>query len=153
MIYADPSFLFSFYAKDANTPEAVRVYAGDQRRPLILTAWQRFEFRNSVRLAIHKLRRAGQAVPFQQGNVFKLMDEDLAAGRLKHEEPQWRDAFRLVEDISAEHTESLGAAAVDLWHVASAILLRADTFWTFDCDQYALAKAVGRFRRVPDLTV
>ena len=79
------------------------------------------------------------------------MDEDLSAGRLRHEEVDWRQTFRLAEELSDAHTELLGSAAVDLWHVAVAILLRADTFWTFDQDQYALAAAAGQFRRVPQL--
>ena len=79
------------------------------------------------------------------------MEEDLTAGRLKHFEPDWAETFRLSEELSSQHTEALGCTAVDIWHVASANLLGADTFWTFDENQDKLAKAVGCFRRVPDL--
>lgn len=151
MIYADASFLFSFYAMDGNTPAAANLYAGDGRRPLLFTPWQRFELRNTVRLAAYRLHRHGRALPFRPGNVFKRVDEDLSAGRLKHEEPDWRATLRLSEELSDLHTVSLGCASVDLWHVAAALLLKADTFWTFDGDQYALAKATGKFRRVPEL--
>ena len=51
MIYADPSFLFSFYAWDDNTAAAQKLYHQDGRRPLVFTPWQRFELRNAVRLA------------------------------------------------------------------------------------------------------
>jgi hypothetical protein len=151
MIYADSSFLCSLYGWDSNTQTAQATYAGDARRPLILTPWQRFELRNTIRLAAYKLKRGGLAVPFQAGNVFKRIEQDLAEGRLKHMESAWQDTLRLAEELSDKYTAALGAAAVDLWHVAAAILLRADTFWTFDEDQYALAHAVQRFRRVPRL--
>ena len=151
MIYADTSFLFSLYAWDDNNEIASRTYDGDARRPLIFTPWQRFEVRNTVRLAHNRLRRAGQVVPFQIGNVFKRIDHDVAEGRLKHENPPWRDAFGIAEELSERYTQALGAAAVDLWHVATATLLRADTFWTFDGEQHALAKAVRKFRHVPQL--
>jgi PIN domain-containing protein len=151
VIYADTSFLFSFYALDPNSPIAAQTYTHDARRPLLFTPWQRFELRNSVRLASHRLRRAGRTVPFQVGNVFKRIDDDVADGRLKYETPDWRQAFRLAEELSEQHTATLGAASVDLWHVASAILLRADTFWTFDEDQHALAKAADKFRTIPKL--
>lgn len=151
MIYADPSFLFSFYAMDGNTQAAASVYSSDARRPLLFTPWQRFELRNTVRLASYKLNRQGRTIPFQSGNVFKRVEEDLAAGRLKHEEPDWRDIFRLAEELSDAHTKLLGCASVDLWHVAAALLLKADTFWTFDEDQRALAKATAKIRRVPEL--
>ncbi len=149
MIYADPSFLCSLYGWDDNTERAQKAFVADARRPLLYTPWQRFEVRNAIRLAVHKLRRAGQAVPFQPGNIFRRLDADLSAGRLRHQEPDWREALRLAEEISDEHTQDLGAASVDLWHVATAVLLRADTFWTFDGDQRRLADAVRRFRSVP----
>ncbi len=151
MIYADTSFLCSLYGWDANTAIANRTYEADRRRPLFFTPWQRFESRNALRLASCRLRRAGETVPFDVRNVLRRMDDDLAEGRLKHETPDWREAFRLAEELSEQHTAAVGASAVDLWHVVSAVLLRADTFWTFDEDQHALAKAVRRFRRVPQL--
>jgi hypothetical protein len=148
MIYAHPSFLFSFYAWDDNTAAAQRLYQQDQRRPLIFTPWQRFELRNAIRLVTHRLKRAKLPIRFQSGNVFREIEADLSAGRLKHREPDWVDTLRLAEDLSSGHTELLGSAAMDLWHVASAILLEADTFWSFDEEQQELARATRKFRTV-----
>ena len=145
MIYCDPSFLFSLYAWDDNTASAVQTYSADRRRPLIFTPWQRFETRNAVRFAAHRLRRAGRIIPFQPGNVFKRMEADLAAGILKHQEPDPRETLRLAEDLSESKTETLGCAAVDLWHVAQAILLEAEGFWTFDSEQRKLARTTKKF--------
>jgi hypothetical protein len=36
-------------------------------------------------------------------------------------------------------------------NVAAALLLEADTFWTFDAAQCALARAVAKFKHVPKL--
>src|SRR5256885_1244737 len=152
MIYADPSFLCSLYGWDDNTTLAHLTYSKDRRRPLVFTRWQRFEVRNAIRLAAHRLRCARVTVPFQIGNVFKRIEEDLAAGRLRHEEPDWRETFRFAEELGSAQTEVLGAASTDLWHVASAIRLGADTFWTFDSDQHDLAVAAKRFRSVPDFS-
>jgi hypothetical protein len=151
MIYADPSFLCSLYGWDDNTQRAQSIYVKDGRRPLYFTPWQRFEFRNAMRLATHKLRRAGKSVPFEVGNIFRRVTEDLSAGRLRHADPEWRDIFHTAEDLSAAHTETIGAASVDIWHIAAAAALDADTFWTFDDDQWAVAKASKRFRSVPSL--
>lgn len=90
-------------------------------------------------------------VPFDTGNILKRIDQDLAAGRLRHEDPDWRETFRLAEKLSAEHTDGTGASAGDLWHIALAVLLGSDTFWTFDEEQRSVAKAVKRFRRVPTI--
>jgi PIN domain len=148
MIYADPSFLFSFYAWDDNTTEAQKVYQRDRRRPLIFTPWQRFELRNAVRLVTHRLKRASVPIRFQTGNVFREIEADLSAGRLVHREHDWLDTLKLADGLSSSHTELLGSAAVDIWHVASAILLEADTFWSFDQDQQALARATRKFASV-----
>jgi predicted nucleic acid-binding protein len=148
MIYADTSFLVSFYAWDDNTAAAQQLYQRDRRRPLIFTLWQRFELRNALRLVSHRLKRARLPIRFQSGNVFREIEADLSAGRLKHREHDWVDTLKLAEDLSARHTEALGSAAVDLWHVAGAIILEADTFWTFDKDQRALARATRKFTTV-----
>lgn len=148
MIYADTSFLFSLYALDANTSAALAIYNGDARRPLIFTPWQRFELKNTLRLAVHRFKRAGQAVPFSIGNVFKQIDDDIKTGVLRHKEPDWRDTFRMAEELSSTLTEKTGAGGVDAWHVAAAALLRSDSFWTFDEEQSKMADLCGSFTTV-----
>jgi hypothetical protein len=108
----------------------------------------RFEFRNTVRRAAHELHRSKKTVPFEVGNVLKQMDADLKTGVLRHVEPDWRETIRLAEDISAAHTEANGQGGVDTWHIAAAILCRAESFWTFDDDQAATALDFGRFKHV-----
>lgn len=76
------------------------------------------------------------------------MDADLKTGVLRHVEPDWRETIRLAEDISASHTEANGQGGVDTWHIAAAILCRAESFWTFDDDQAATALDFGRFKHV-----
>ena len=125
-----------------------QLYDQDRRRPLLFTPWQRFELRNAVRLVTYRLRRSKLPSRFQGGNVFRELERDLSAGRLKHREPDWLDTLQLAEDLSAKHTNLIGSAAVDLWHVASAILLEANAFWTFDDDQRALARATKQFDTV-----
>jgi predicted nucleic acid-binding protein len=148
MIYADTSFLFSLYAMDVNTAAAVRIYNADARRPLVFTPWQRFELRNAVRLAFHRYRRTDQTVPFNVGNVFKQIDDDLKTGVLRHQEPDWRETFRVAENISTDVTEETGAGGVDCWHVAAAVMLGADSFWTFDEEQAEMANCTKKFRSV-----
>jgi hypothetical protein len=151
MIYADPSFLFSLYALDENSPAAIAAFTKERRRPLFLTPWQRFETQNAVRLACGRLSRAKQPLRFQTGNVLKMIQDDISAGRLRHAEPDWRDTLRLAEELGEEHTEALGTSAVDIWHVAAAVLLNAEVFWTFDAVQRSLALACGHLPRVPEL--
>jgi hypothetical protein len=151
VIYADTSFLFSFYAWDSNTQVAGDTYASDQRRPLVFTRWQELELRNVVRLITGRFLAAKQPAPFQMGHVFREVREDLKEGRLRYTEIDYSDAFRVAESLSAQFTQGTQAGSVDVWHVATAILIEADCFWTFDGAQFELAKRSGRFRRVPKL--
>lgn len=151
MIYADPSFLCSLYGWDSNSSIATDTFSKERRRPLFFTPWQRFEVNNSIRLAAGRLSRGGHRVLFQVGNVLKTIREDLSAGRLRHVEPDWREALRLAEELSEQHSEDLGTGAVDVWHVAAAVMLNAEVFWTFDESQRKLALDCGRLPRVPAL--
>jgi hypothetical protein len=151
VIYADPSFLFSLYAWDGNSPTAAATMGRDQRRPLYFTPWQRFELRNAVRLAAGRVVRAGEPLLFQAANAFKAIQRDLAEGQLQHCEPDWQETMRLAEALSGSHTETLGTSSVDVWHIAAAVVLEAEVFWTFDALQHKLALQCGLIKRVPKL--
>jgi hypothetical protein len=58
-----------------------------------------------------------------------IMDTDLAMDRARR--------------LSATHSERVGARAIDLLHVACALLLESEVFLTSDQRQAALAKAEG----------
>jgi hypothetical protein len=46
-------------------------------------------------------------------------------------------------ELSRRHAPTLGCRAMDTLHVASALILAADDFYTFDRDQAKLARAAG----------
>lgn len=48
-----------------------------------------------------------------------------------------------VEGLTQRHTATLGCRIYELLHVASALVLECDTFWTFDPKTRALAAAAG----------
>jgi hypothetical protein len=52
-------------------------------------------------------------------------------------------AFARAAKLSTAHTERLGARAIDLLHVASALSLESELFLTTDTRQARLAKAEG----------
>jgi len=53
------------------------------------------------------------------------------------------DAFELCADLARRYGPKLGVRTLDSLHVASALELKAERFWTFDERQAKLAKAVG----------
>jgi predicted nucleic acid-binding protein len=60
---------------------------------------------------------------------------------------QWEDfpieAWARARELSRRHGPRLGCRALDALHVASALALTADDFYTFDLDQAKLARAAG----------
>jgi predicted nucleic acid-binding protein len=147
MIYADSSFMASMYALDGNTEAANDVYQADRRRPMCFTVWQELELFNTFRLGVSRARRRGLAPTYQIGNCLKRVREDLRDGLLRREGLDWEACARRAATLSERFTESLGVVMLDVWQVACAAELGADTFWTFDSDQYELARACGQFKK------
>jgi predicted nucleic acid-binding protein len=68
--------------------------------------------------------------------------DDLQAGiwQSEHFPPE---TWARARELSRRHAPALGCRALDALHVASALILAADDFYTFDRDQAKLARAAG----------
>jgi predicted nucleic acid-binding protein len=151
MIYADSSFSASLYALDDNTERANQIYQADRRRPLFFTVWQELELLNTLRLGVHRSRRAKITPRYSVGNCQKRIAEDLRNGILRRAELNWPACVRRANELSETFSEKLGVVMLDVWQVACAIELRVEVFWTFDRDQETLARAANRFKSVVGL--
>jgi hypothetical protein len=70
------------------------------------------------------------------------VDADIATGILRRtplDLAMWRKAV----DLAREHTAAAGCRSLDILHVAAALTLNADLFYTFDQRQHALARRAG----------
>ena len=72
--------------------------------------------------------------------MYRNLEDDLAAGLwLEVTLPEM--VFELCADLARRHGQRLGVRTLDSLHVASALLLKAEQFWTFDERQMKLADA------------
>ncbi|MCP4703379.1 MAG: type II toxin-antitoxin system VapC family toxin [candidate division Zixibacteria bacterium] len=55
----------------------------------------------------------------------------------------WIDIFRIATNLSENHTGKTGSRSLDILHVASALFLKVDLFFTLDVRQSKLAKRSG----------
>ena len=142
--YADTGFLCSLYASDAHTNRAV-ARIESQRLPLAFTWLHQLELRNALRLKIfrHEFTRE------QSTASLNAVLADVAAGILMPAAPAPFDVSTEAERLSAQWSSKLGTRALDILHVAGALVLGVDEFLTFDTRQAALARAAGL--RVPRL--
>lgn len=135
-IYADTSFLVSLYVPDRHSAEAQRRLAA--RPPVWFTALHRAEFTHAVYQ--HVFQRKMSSAEAQR--VLRDMEEDRATG-------VWREAdlpemaLERSADLARKHGARLGVRTLDSLHVASALELKAERFWTFDERQSKLAEAEG----------
>ncbi len=137
-VYADTSFLFSLYLRDANTAGVFQFLKANPT-PLAFTAWQRLELRNAFRLSVfrghHDQRSADEAI--------RKVDGDIALGNLADTALVWPVVLDEAELLSARHATPLGVRALDLLHVAAARTIGTGRFVTCDGRQLALAQAAG----------
>jgi predicted nucleic acid-binding protein len=74
--------------------------------------------------------------------VFDSLRRDRAAG-LWLQTPMPENAFDLCAELARTHGPKIGMKTLDTLHVACALELKAERFWTFDERQAKLAKAAG----------
>ena len=140
--YADTAFLCSLHAPDAHTGRVV-AWLQRPRAPLPFTGLHRLEFRNALRLRVFRK----EITPEQRELAIQAMLSDIAADVFAYAEPSWPEVLLEAERLSGGHSETIGTRCLDILHVASALVLGAKDFLTFDTRQGTLAKAAGL--RVP----
>ena len=135
-VYADTSFLVSLYVSDNHSADArSRVVTAPDLwfSPLHFAEW-------SHAIAQHIFR--GVMRPQESNEVYDHLAKDRIAG-------VWKDvilpekAYDLCAELARLHCPRLGVRTIDTLHVACALELRAEMFWTYDERQARLAKAEG----------
>lgn len=135
--YADTSFLVSLYVLDANSGLAAAEMK-NVHLPILLTPFGEFELLNALYLRLFRKELVAAKVKAARA----LLNKDMADGIFRLE-PFFPVAYVRAKLIARKHTARLGTRALDVLHVASAVIMNADVFYTFDRNQKALAKRVG----------
>lgn len=84
----------------------------------------------------------GKISAIQAEKVYENLTRDRAAG-LWHETGMPEQALERAADLGRRYGPKLGIRTLDSLHVACALELKAERFWTFDERQARLAKAEG----------
>ena len=144
--YADSSFILRLVTGEADSPQAVAEYRRLDSPKLFYLPLHELEVRNAIlQRAFHQRRTVASS---QRQHVAR--ERDAALARLEHLVARralldvtldMDAAITRAANLSAAHTERLGARAIDLLHVASALTLESELFLTTDARQAQLAKA------------
>jgi predicted nucleic acid-binding protein len=133
----DTSFLVSLYTPDAHSANAAQILQA-ATGILIVTRFAEFEFVNAMGLRVFRK----EIVPTEVQSLLRKFDHNIGAG-----------AFQLIAlpdrvfdracQLSRDTAGRLGTRTADLLHIAAALELGADHFYSFDRKQRTLAEAVN----------
>jgi predicted nucleic acid-binding protein len=135
-IYADSSFFASHYLQDAHSTEVDRRLV--THPGLWMTPFHKTETAHAIFL--HVFHKKISHVDARR--LWSFVEQDYDAGLWIPSvlpEQAWTKAIDLIR----RHGPTLGVRTLDSLHVACALELGADRFWTFDERQARLAEAVG----------
>ena len=135
-VYADTSFFVSIYLTDTHSREAERLFRTSPG--LFCTPLHLVEFAHSVEQNVFRRR-----ISVREAKQIHLEFEQDRRSGLWQDIGQPELTFVASVDLARTHTAVLGTRTLDTLHVAAALELRAECFWTFDDRQAKLAKAVG----------
>jgi predicted nucleic acid-binding protein len=134
-VYADTSLFVSVYLDDQHSLKA-------RGRILTSAVWFTPFHLAEWTHAISQHVFQGEMSPSESVRITRQLENDLSAHVwVEVELPE--DAFELCADLARRYGPKLGIRTLDSLHVACALELKAEQFWTFDERQLKLAKAVG----------
>ena len=147
-IYADTSFLVKLLSEELGSAGAVAEYRRLQRPRLFYLPLHALEIENAIRHRAFHERRIRPAN--ERAQIKRERDAALARvfqyvkrGALEEISVDMDSACTRARRLSSSHTDRLGARAIDLIHVACALLLEVEVFLTSDQRQADLARAEG----------
>lgn len=135
-VYTDSSFLVSSYVQDAHRAEFLRRISA---RPAIrITPFHQAEVAHAIFLHVFYKKLSPDAAAL----AWSEFQQDRRAGVwVPMEFPA--SAWETTIDLARKHGPTLGVRTFDSLHVACALELNAERFWTFDARQERLAEAAG----------
>jgi predicted nucleic acid-binding protein len=137
-VVADTSFLFALLGHDAHTA-AAQAWARRASQPITVSALNRYELGNALRFAVFR-KVIAQADALHSLAAFEA---DVKSGHLHVATVDLAAVVAEAARLSERYTMVGGHRSFDVLHVATAKVLKATTFLSFDANQRKLATAVG----------
>ena len=146
--YADSSFILLLVTGEADSPQTIAAYRRLGSPKLFFLPLHALEVRNAIlQRAFHQRRSVSsgerQAVARERDAALARLEHLLARRALLDVTLDMDVVITRAVNLATAHTERLGARAIDLLHVASALTLESELFLTTDARQKHLAKAEG----------
>lgn len=136
IVAADSSFIFALYVVDSHSPDAHHRMA--IKPSVTLAPFNRVELAHALHFQVF----LGKITLRDAARAWRNFEDDCERGlwvSLELPARTWETGI----DLARKFGPTLGIRTLDSLHVACALELRAQKFWTFDERQARLAEAVG----------
>lgn len=146
--YADSSFILKILGGEPDTDAAISEYQRAGRPHLFLLNLHELEVTNGI---LHRAFHQRRSIT-GEGRKLIASERDRALSRFQKGAIRRRFIEVTIEDeklhqrameLTFKHCERIGARAIDIQHVANALVLEAEIFFTNDRRQLQLAEAEG----------
>jgi len=148
-VFADTNYYTNLWLELSHQDEAASLYGGllQSGGVLPVTRLVRMELTNALQRLIYESRHGTQGFRISPESAMATratLDAELLRGYFF----EWRviagDELEVTfETLAYRHTAKEGFRTYDILHVASALVLGCDTFWSFDGRAKKLAKLEG----------
>lgn len=135
-VYADSSFVVSLYLRERQSNDAIQRMADRPRlwlTPLHVAEWTLAVEQRVFRKDMSRREAERVYEAFERGRTAAIWTEVALP----------ESALSRCVELAHRHVSHLGNRTLDTLHVACALELNAEQFWTFDDRQARLARAAG----------
>lgn len=136
--YADTGFVVTLYKLEITSERAAALMA-KQTQSVCMSQLGEVEFTNALQLAVFRKKLTPREAILKK----RLFQEDVANGIFTIVPVPVATLFTKTTELADRHSARLGTRSLDLMHIAAALLLGAETFFSFDERQLKAAKAEG----------
>jgi len=137
-VYVDSGILVKSYVYEENSDQAIALLE-ESSGGIIYTCLHSIEIPNAI--CLKRFRR--EITRAQMNASLKALNSDLKQGYLFRPDVEVSDLFDLARTYSLKYSAELGTRSLDILHVAHAMLLKCESFLSWDPRQSRLASAVG----------
>ncbi|MFW6147483.1 MAG: type II toxin-antitoxin system VapC family toxin [Thermodesulfobacteriota bacterium] len=138
MVYVDTSVMVKLYIKEAHSQE-VSAWIRENDEAIPKTTFHELEFTNAIKLKQFR----NEMTSSEAETVLSRFSQHETDGIFYRPTINWPDAIARSLTLSRNHTETIGSRSLDLIHVALALSMGAERFFTLDEKQSQLASAAG----------
>jgi predicted nucleic acid-binding protein len=138
MVYIDTSVIVKLYAREEHSYN-ISKWIIKNDKAILLTMFHELEITNAIQLKGFR----SDIDADQAAWILSTFENHKKKGVYYHPAINWAETWTTAIDLSRKHTYQLGSRSLDIMHVASAITLKSQHFFTLDERQARLAYAAG----------